>query len=417
MKLLAFGCLSAALLVGIGLVVAQTRNRPQAGGTKPRAKSSTAASKGEVEMVRVNVFNGEGKLVGPIDAAKLALTPAEWRKRLTKEQFEVLRSSSTERPFCGTLLDNKKEGVYACAGCGLPLFSSDSKFQSGTGWPSFFQPIAEGNVAAKIDYNLGIPRTEINCARCDGHLGHVFDDGPPPTGMRFCLNSASLNFTPSDKLATLADPIAEKAEPKSPKGGAGNDRSEVHKSSHTGPATEKIATAIFAGGCFWCTEAVFEQLEGVIDAESGYSGGTEQTANYERVSMGNTGHAEAIRIKYDPSKIGYEKLLDIFFDTHDPTQLNHQGADHGTQYRSAIFYANDTEKQVAEAKIKQLTAAKTFPKPIVTTLEPLKAFYPAEDYHQDYARNNPFQPYIQALAIPKACKVREKHPELIKGAK
>jgi methionine-S-sulfoxide reductase len=176
----------------------------------------------------------------------------------------------------------------------------------------------------------------------------------------------------------------------------------------------KLVTAVFAGGCFWCTEAVFEQLEGVFDVESGYTGGTEETANYERVCDGNTGHAEAIRITYDPSRISYDRLLDVFFDGHDPTQLNQQGNDYGTQYRSTIFYADDEQKRVAEAKIKQLTDAKHFARPIVTTLEPLGTFYPAEAYHQDYARNNPMQPYIRAAAIPKVCKVREKHSDLIR---
>jgi peptide methionine sulfoxide reductase msrA/msrB len=352
-------------------------------------------------MVRVHVFDRNGNLVGPIDSPKLELSESEWRKRLTPEQFEVLRSSGTERPFCGTLLDNKTAGVYSCAGCGLPLFSSDSKFHSGTGWPSFFQPIAEGNVAEKTDYSYGMSRTEINCARCDGHLGHVFDDGPRPTGLRFCLNSASLNFTPSDQLATLDDPLAEKSQAK-------------NMSQKTPTGSGQSATAVFAGGCFWCTEAAFEQLDGVSDVQSGYSGGSKATANYERVCDGDTGHAEAIRITYDPARISFEKLLDVFFDAHDPTQLNRQGADVGTQYRSAIFYADETQKREAEIKIKQLNEAKAFSKPIVTTLEPLTAFYPAEDYHQGYARNNPSRPYIQMEAIPKVCKIREKHPSLVK---
>lgn len=159
-------------------------------------------------MVKVHVFNKSGQLTGPLELPKLQLSDAEWQKRLTPEQFSILRASDTERPFCGTLLDNKKQGVYTCAGCGLPLFSSDSKFNSGTGWPSFFQPIAPGNVTEKPDHSHGRTRVEINCARCDGHLGHVFPDGPPPTGRRFCLNSESLQFTPSEDLASLADPAA-----------------------------------------------------------------------------------------------------------------------------------------------------------------------------------------------------------------
>jgi methionine-R-sulfoxide reductase len=143
----------------------------------------------------------------------LELSDAEWRKRLTPEQFRVLRSSGTERPFCGTLLDNKLSGVYTCAGCGLPLFASDAKFNSGTGWPSFFQPIATGNVLEVADHSHGMLRVEINCARCAGHLGHVFPDGPPPTRQRYCMNSESLQFTPSEQLANLADPAAEGAEP------------------------------------------------------------------------------------------------------------------------------------------------------------------------------------------------------------
>jgi peptide methionine sulfoxide reductase msrA/msrB len=353
-------------------------------------------------MIHVHVFDRQGNLVGPIETEKLELSENEWRKRLTDKQFEVLRSSGTERPFCGTLLDNKTPGVYTCAGCGLPLFSSDAKFHSGTGWPSFFQPIAPGNIAEKSDHSYGMRRIEINCARCDGHLGHVFDDGPRPTGLRYCLNSASLNFTPSDRLATLADPIAEKS------ASAGETKSDKLGDTQT-------ETAVFAGGCFWCTEAAFEQLDGVLDVTSGYSGGKKETANYERVCMGDTGHAEAIRITYDPRRISFENLLDVFFDAHDPTQLNHQGADWGTQYRSAIFYANPAQKAAAEARIKELTDAKTFPKPIVTTLEPLESFFPAEDYHQDYARQNPSQPYIMAHATPKACQVRQKHSKLIKS--
>src|SRR4051812_49204021 len=172
-------------------------------------------------------------------------------------------------------------------------------------------------------------------------------------------------------------------------------------------------TAILAGGCFWCTEAAFEQLEGVLDVTSGYIGGSRETANYRAVCGGDTGHAEAIRITYDPAKITYETLLDVFFDAHDPTQLNRQGNDIGTQYRSAIFYADDDERRIAEAKILALDEKHAFPRPVVTTLEPLGEFYLAEDYHQNYARLNPEQSYIQSVSMPKACKVRAKHPALL----
>jgi len=173
-------------------------------------------------------------------------------------------------------------------------------------------------------------------------------------------------------------------------------------------------SVVFAGGCFWCTEAAFEQLEGVLDVTSGYVGGRSETANYRAVCSGDTGHAEAIRITYDPAKISYDKLLEVFFDAHDPTQLNRQGNDMGTQYRSAIFFASGEEKQAAEAKIRALNENHALPRPIVTSLEPLGEFYPAEDYHQDYARLNPDQAYIQNVSIPKVCKVREKYADLIR---
>ena len=135
-------------------------------------------------------------------------TDAEWRAQLTEEQYQIARGKGTERAFCGTLLDNKRDGVYSCICCGLPLFASDSKFNSGTGWPSFFQPVAEENVTTERDMAYGMVRTEILCARCDAHLGHVFDDGPAPTRLRFCVNSESLSFTDQKDLATLADPAA-----------------------------------------------------------------------------------------------------------------------------------------------------------------------------------------------------------------
>jgi peptide-methionine (S)-S-oxide reductase len=167
------------------------------------------------------------------------------------------------------------------------------------------------------------------------------------------------------------------------------------------------ATVVLAGGCFWCTEAVYLQLDGVKQVVSGYAGGTADTANYETVCSGTTNHAEAIQIRYDPRRISYGQILKVFFSVaHDPTQLNRQGADRGRQYRSAIFYANDEQKRVADAYIRDLNSARVFDAPIVTTLEPLDRFYEAERYHQNYAARNPAQPYIASTAIPKVEKLR-----------
>ena len=179
-------------------------------------------------------------------------------------------------------------------------------------------------------------------------------------------------------------------------------------------ASTVLAAAVFAGGCFWCVEAVFEELDGVTDAISGYAGGAKETANYEAVCTGTTGHAEAVKILYDPKKISYQKLLEVHFATHDPTTLNAQGNDHGTQYRSAIFYTNEEEKKVAQEYITELNQSGHYDRPIVTTLEPLKAFYQAEAYHQNYVCTNPRQGYVQAVAMPKVDKVRAKFSDSLK---
>lgn len=351
-------------------------------------------------MVSVRVFNDKGELVGPLSMPKVIKSDALWQKQLTPDQYRITRNKGTERAFCGTLLDNKKEGVYSCVCCGLPLFSSNAKFNSGTGWPSFFQPIAPENVTENHDGSHGMVRTEILCTRCDAHLGHVFDDGPKPTGQRHCLNSESLTFRPAEDVKKLADPFLDSVKPQAAvKAKGGSDGSS---------SSSTRATAVFAGGCFWCVEAVFEELDGVIEVVSGYAGGTKETANYTAVSTGRTDHAEAVQIVYDPSRISYEKLLEVHFATHDPTQLNRQGNDHGPQYRSAIYFANDQERQLAQAFIDDLNNAKVFSKPIVTTLEPLTQFYPAEAYHQNYVCTNPNQSYVQGVALPKVAKVREK---------
>lgn len=171
------------------------------------------------------------------------------------------------------------------------------------------------------------------------------------------------------------------------------------------------AKAVLAGGCFWCTEAVFEHIGGVKSVVSGYSGGTAETANYDTVSSGGTDHAEAIEVTYDPSKVTFGTILKYFFwVAHDPTQLNRQGPDHGRQYRSAIFYAGDEQRRIAEAYIRQLDEAKVFGKPIVTEVAPLEAFYPAEKYHQNFVKNNPFHPYVMVNALPKVDKAKKAAP-------
>ncbi len=159
--------------------------------------------------MQVRVFNRNGQLVGPVESARVVKTDAHWQAQLSSEQYRIARGKGTEAPFCGTLLDNHMDGVYACICCGLPLFQSDSKFHSGTGWPSFFRPIADENVLNHVDRSHGMTRTEILCARCDAHLGHVFPDGPAPTRLRFCVNSDSLTFVDGSQLATLADHAAD----------------------------------------------------------------------------------------------------------------------------------------------------------------------------------------------------------------
>ena len=188
----------------------------------------------------------------------------------------------------------------------------------------------------------------------------------------------------------------------------------MESTSRAEDAAPKLAKATFAGGCFWCTEAVYAELKGVKGVTSGYIGGRVPNPTYNQVCTGLTGHAEAIEIEYDPEQVSFEKLLEVFFATHDPTTLNRQGADVGTQYRSGVFYHDAEQKRIAEEVIEKLDGAMVFPGKIVTEVTEAARFYPAEDYHQDYFANNPFQPYCQAVAAPKVQKVRKVFKDLVK---
>ena len=288
------------------------------------------------------LISGTGHDITPLTQGQKAPLVA----KLTPAQVHVTQKAGTERPFCGTLLDNKRDGAYHCIVCDLPLFASMNKFDSGTGWPSFYQSFDPQHITRTADNSLGALRTEISCARCDAHLGHVFPDGPPPTGERHCLNSEALTFVDTDPSAR--------------------------------------ATAYFAGGCFWGIEHYFQQGPGVIDAQSGYMNGSLDNPDYRAVCTGNTGHAEAVRVIYKPSIVSYERLLQAFFDMHDPTQINSQGPDRGTQYRSGIYTVTDEQTAAAKAFIATLNASDQLDRPIATEVKPAEEFFIAEEYHQDY---------------------------------
>jgi peptide methionine sulfoxide reductase msrA/msrB len=300
------------------------------------------------------------------DTTKLNVSDAEWKKVLPPDLYAVAREADTERAFTGKMWQSETKGTYYCAACGLKLFKSEQKFVSSCGWPSFFEQENKNSVVFKDDNSYGMKRTEALCGRCNSHLGHLFDDGPEPTGKRYCMNAISLDFVPDGVT-----------------GNAGN-----------------FDTIVLGGGCFWCVEAVYENLEGVKSVYSGYAGGTVENPSYEEVCTGRTGAAEVVEITYDKSKTNLDEIFQVFFTVHDPTTLNRQGADAGTQYRSAIFYKNENEKRAAESLIKELNE-KVFANKIVTTLEPLQKFYKAESYHQGYYQNNKNQPYCQMVIQPK----------------
>ena len=280
---------------------------------------------------------------------------AKLAAKLDPEAYRITQKAGTEPAFCGNLLDNKKEGLYCCVVCGLPLFSSEHKFNSGTGWPSFYREVDPAHVARTQDKSYGMVRTEIDCARCSAHLGHVFADGPQPTGERHCLNSASLLFHEK------GSPLPEESRPVA------------------------AQVAYFAGGCFWGIEHYFQEGPGVIDAVSGYMQGHVDHPTYKQVCTDSTGHAETVKVTFDANRITYRRLLQAFFDMHDPTEMDRQGPDVGNQYRSGIWTVDAEQQREAEAYVKELQASPRLGKrKIVTEVEPARTFWPAEDYHQDY---------------------------------
>ncbi len=287
--------------------------------------------------------------------------------KLTKEEEYVILKKGTERPWTGDLLNNKKTGTYVCAQCNAPLYSSADKFDSQCGWPSFDDEI-KGAVKRQVDADGR--RTEILCAFCGGHLGHVFlGEGFTPKNTRHCVNSLSMNFIEDGQpLPTVLGKTA------------GNNE------ANTG-------TAIFAGGCFWGVEYLIEQQPGVIDAVSGYTGGHKENPTYREVCSHETGHIEAVKVTYDPQKTDYETLAKFFFEIHDPTQVDRQGPDIGEQYRSVVFYENEAQKEVAE---KLITILKDKGYKVATRLEPASRFWAAEDYHQDYYVTKGSLPYCHA---------------------
>jgi peptide methionine sulfoxide reductase msrA/msrB len=299
----------------------------------------------------------------------------EWKRKLSEEQYWVLRQCGTERPFSGKYNDHWEEGVYVCAACGTPLFKSETKYEHGTGWPSFTAPVEEKNIEYREDYSLLTKRIEVRCAVCGGHLGHVFDDGPAPSFLHFCINSASLDFLPEGAAADG---------PQEGNGTAG----VVPKADGEAEKLIKTEEATFAAGCFWGVEYKFGQVPGVLATTVGYAGGETKNPTYSQVCSSATGHAESVQVTFDPSVVSYEELVRYFFEIHDPTQVDRQGPDVGTQYRSAIFYHSDEQRDVARRVMGELGASKKFKKPIATELLPEPAFYKAEEYHQKYYQKN-----------------------------